>query len=471
VSILKQAVARRSLSISTVDDFAKAVADSFYYAGNTYPVGGHNPLQPQIEQTLGDAKAEPIPENFLGLVHGMFQSNGIVFACMLARQLAFSSVRFSWQTLSSGKPSELFSTPALDVLHQPWQGGTTQDLLARAIQDADLAGNAFWTRIDGELVRLRPDWVTVVSLPRMRRGMDGRMGPIGDWQPVGYIYVEDGWTSGRAPVWIEADEVAHFMPIPDPLADSQRGMSWLTPIIREVQADDLMTRHRRKYFEHGATPNMVIKHQIGANQDSIRRFAAEMASEYAGAENAYKTLHLYPGADATVVGNDLAQIQFEAVQAAGELRIANAARVPATVVGLMKGVETSSYNNWRWARRSFSDGTLHPLWQNVAGSFAPLLEQDRLRLRAPAGVRLWYDARDVPLLHEDAKEQAEISEVQARTIRTYVDGGYTPESAQRAVMANDLSLLVHSGLMSVQLQPPGSGTNSSDGEGMTDGQA
>jgi hypothetical protein len=39
--------------------------------------------------------------------------------------------------------------------------------------------------------------------------------------------------------------VAHFAPIIDPLADF-RGMSWLTPILREIQADQAMTRHQRR---------------------------------------------------------------------------------------------------------------------------------------------------------------------------------------------------------------------------------
>ena len=45
--------------------------------------------------------------------------------------------------------------------------------------------------------------------------------------------------------------------------------------------------------------------------------------------------------------------------------------------------------------------------------------------------------------------------MQSRAIRTFTDAGFTPESAIAAVQANDMSLLVHTGLFSVQLQPPG----------------
>ncbi|HEU4752311.1 MAG TPA: phage portal protein, partial [Armatimonadota bacterium] len=56
---------------------------------------------------------------------------------------------------------------------------------------------------------------------------------------------------------------------------------------------------------------------------------------------------------------------------------------------------------------------------------------------------------------EDQRDQAEIQGVESRTIRTLVDAGYKPETVVAAVKAQDWSLLEHSGLYSVQLQPAG----------------
>jgi hypothetical protein len=69
--------------------------------------------------------------------------------------------------------------------------------------------------------------------------------------------------------------------------------------------------------------------------------------------------------------------------------------------------------------------------------------------------RLWYDASDVPFLREDEKDAAEIQKVRAETISNLITAGYVPDSVVAAVDANDMRLLVHSGLMSVQLQAPG----------------
>ena len=63
-------------------------------------------------------------------------------------------------------------------------------------------------------------------------------------------------------------------------------MSWLTPILREIQADQAMTRHQRKFFDNGATVNMVIKHDPAANEEKVRRWAEQMNAKHGGVSNA-----------------------------------------------------------------------------------------------------------------------------------------------------------------------------------------
>ncbi len=405
-----------------------------------------------VTQTLvgeSGSSVERVGTDYPSLVSSGYAGNSVVFACMSVRQAVFSAVRFQYQRLRGGRPSDLFGDRSLALLERPWPGGTTQDLLARMIQDADLAGNSYWVRDGDELVRLRPDWVQILLEPRL---MGGRT--VG-YRRIGYEYHEGGPYKGNDPALFRLQDVAHFAPKPDPVA-SWRGMSWLTPVIREVQSDSLMGRHKRKFFENGATPNMIVKHPERATPESIRRFRAMLDADHEGVERAYKTLHLGGGADATVVGANFRQIDFATVQGHGETRIAAAAEVPPIIVGLSEGLAAATYSNYGQARRRFADGTMHPLWGNASGSLAPLLAGF---LRGSNDVRLWYDARDVPFLREDEKDSAQIAEMKARTIRTYVDGGYTPASAMAAVESGDEGLLEHTGWFSVQLQRPGNGIN------------
>lgn len=436
------------------DEWA-SMMNSFAFNGIGY---GYSGLGTQIQQTLTGPATERARNDFAGLATQAYAANGVVFACMLVRQLVFSSIRFRWQRLRDGKPSDTFGSQDLRILERPWLGGTTQDMLSRMIQDADLAGNAYWmletslARLGAndparEFVHMRPDWIDVVVEPRMLR--DGR-GQVG-WRKLGYVYTEGGLHSGNDPVGLLTDEVVHYAPIPDPLAN-YRGMSWLTPILREIQADHAMTRHQRKFFDNGATVNMIIKHPIGADRDAIKKWAQEVESKHGGTENAWKNLHLYPGADATVVGSNLKDIDFKNVRGGGETRVAAAAGVPPVIVGLSEGLAAATYSNYGQARRRLADGTAHPLWENLAGSLEHVIPKPG---NTSDDIRLWYDADNVPFLREDEKDAAEISKVRAETINTLITAGYEPDSVIAAVDSGDLRLLKHTGLTSVQLMPPG----------------
>jgi hypothetical protein len=91
---------------------------------------------------------------------------------------------------------------------------------------------------------------------------------------------------------------------------------------------------------------------------------------------------------------------------------------------------------------------VYPVLQDLANSLAPVV-------KVPADAELWYDVADMPILREDARDAADIEAVKAVTITGYVKEGFTPESAVAAVRGQDVSLLKHGGLLSVQLQPPG----------------
>jgi hypothetical protein len=75
-------------------------------------------------------------------------------------------------------------------------------------------------------------------------------------------------------------------------------------------------------------------------------------------------------------------------------------------------------------------------------------------VKVPASSRLWYDTRDIAYLQRDVKELCEIQTQEATTITKLIQDGYTPESIVLAVSKHDWSLLKHTGLYSVQLQPP-----------------
>lgn len=422
--------------------------NQFTFGGAAYQTSGI----PGLYTTYPDNPTERICNDFAGyVVHGMF-GNSIVATVELMRHMVFSEARFAFQRFRSGRPADLFSTPGLGVLERPWPGGTTGDLLSRMLICADLAGNAYATKHDGQMVLLRPDWVEIVLAPWSAPGYgrNGGAATVG-LRKVGYLYHHGGIDSGVAPVAAyPTSEVAHFAPIPNPLA-SYVGVSWLTPVITEMLTDDQATRHKQAFFRNAATPNIAVSLKT-ADPEKFARFVDDMERQHKGVDNAYRTLYTASGADVTVIGSDMKQLDFKEIQGAGETRIINAGGLNAVVVSASEGMQGSSLNagNYTAARRAVADRTFRPLWRNVAGSMEVIVP-------APDGTRLWYDARDVAFLRDDAKDVAEIQAMEAQMIATLVREGFTWESATKAVQSFDWTALEHTGLFSVQLQPPGSG--------------
>lgn len=385
---------------------------------------------------------ERIEHDFEGYIEGVYKTNGPVFALMLVRMMIFSEARFQFRRIRNGRPGDLFGTPALRPLEKPGPGMTTGDLLARKIQDADLAGNGFTALVGDRLRRLRPDWMTIVSGSKAEPQLFGN---ALDSEVIGYFYSPPG-----AKEWfLLPNQVAHFAPIPDPAAN-WRGMSWLTPVLREISSDLAATEHKRNFFKNGATLQTIVSLDASVGPDMAKRFIAAMNESHQGVSNAYKTLYVGGGADVTVAGADLRQLDFKATQGAGETRLAAAAGVPAVIVGFSEGLAGSSLNagNYGQARRRLADGTMRPLWRNVSGSFASIID-------VPENAELWYDDRDIAFLREDKKDAVEIFKVEASTVASLVREGFTAGSAKAATAAQDVNLLVHTGLVSVQLQRPG----------------
>jgi phage portal protein BeeE len=396
---------------------------------------------------------EGITADFAGLAQRAYKSNAIVYACEMTRVALFSEARFQWRKMTNGRPGDLFGTPELSVLEKPWPGGVTGDLLARMLIDADLGGSAYVARRHerrGRLMRMRPDWVVLVLGSQDEPDFANL---AMDAEVLGCLYYPGGVNSGHTPVPLLVDEFAQFTPpgAIDPLA-TYRGMSWMTPIIREISADSAATMHKLMFFENGATPQMVVTMGPDVKPESLKQFVAKMDDAHRGWQNAYKTLYLGGGADVTMVGKDLQQLDFKATQGAGETRIAAASGVHPVVAALSEGMSGSSLNagNFNSAARLVADRTLRPLWRNAAGSLQTIT--DLPPDRPTEGVELWYDDRDISFLQEDRKDAAEIQFIDAQAIRQLVDAQFKPESVVAAVAAQDMTLLVHTGIPTVQGQ-------------------
>lgn len=428
MNLLQRALGRHS--IATVDD----LVEFFSFNGTQYPLG--------VNQTSPGRPVEQISHSFTAYSEQIYKRSPIAFAAIKKRRQVFSQARLVWQHMNDGKPGELHTTSALNILDRPGPGLTQSDLLAEMIDHADLGGQWYGVVIDGEVVSLRPDWVDIVLAPRIVH--DAQVG----WRRLGCTFYQDGLRTGSG-VTFPASQVAHFAPLRDPIA-TYRGMSWLTPVLRDLGIDSAFTEFKRDYLANGATPNMLIHGIRAASEEQFAEIVDKLKGAHDGPGNAGRTLYLGEGADATVVGSDLKALDVSAVQGQIEARISVGSGVPAVMLGISEGLRGGSalsQGNYRQSARQWSDTELFPLLGNAAGSISGPI------VTPPPASRLWFDPDGVPFLQEDRADEADIQAKKASAIRQLVDGGWEPDTVRDAVEANDYSMLVHSGNLSVQLTP------------------
>ena len=442
--------------VTTIDDYALTVSQLYMDAAAGWGIG------PGAAQWAHEP-AERVVSSFEGYARQLYEGDGVVGAISGVRCLAFSLVRFQWQRMRGSRGTTLFGMPNLTLLERPSPGTSTQGWLWRVMQDVDLAGNSYTTTIPGpegpELLRLRPDWVQILLAP-----VETDYGALLGWRKVGYTY-HDGGIEHCPPervALLGLNEVAHYAPETDPEAN-YRGMSWMTAVMREIVNDKSMERHKTKFFENAATPNISVALSDQVSPEQFASFKEKMNLEHRGVHNAYKTLYLGGGADVKVIGANLQQIDFSEIQGRGETRMAAKAGVPPVIVGLSEGLKQATYSNYAQAMRRFADLTMAGLWADMCTTAETLVP------RPGPDTRLWYDTRDIAFLREEAKARAEVQQMRATTINVYITAGFTAESAVAAAVAEDETLLVHSGMVSVQLQPPGAGTTGAKAEAGTSG--
>ena len=386
-----------------------------------------------LTTSYGSPDREAILPQLTAFAQQASASSSPVFSALLVRMALFSEARFQFQALDD---RHLFGTTALAKLEEPFGPNTTTgQLLARMEQDAFLAGQAYiWDPPDEDrLVRLRPDWTTIVSeVIRV---------PGGGWyrKPVGYWFEQPKDALGRRNsdgFLVPEAECVHWAPIPDPQADF-RGMTPLTAAVRDIQGDDGMARYKLRYLTNDATPNMIIKYQQRLTEATVDKIRERQAARYAGPDNAGKTLILDNGADLTLAGNSLSQMDFSNVQAVGQERILAACSVPGVLVGLepLRGAGRGYQESMQklaniWAR---------PEWRSVCGALGKIVD-------VPGGNRLWFDVADIAALQDGEMERGQAALVRAQALLALVPAGYTHESAIAAVDAMDLNQLKAGGV-------------------------
>jgi len=360
--------------------------------------------------------------DFSSYVNHGYLDNGIVFAIQAARKAIIGQASFAFQ---DGAGELLTAHPEIVRLNR-----NRRRFFRWSEDDGSLAGNSYWERLpDGNLRRLRPDLVDIL--------WDKETSDV-----IGYKY----WTRGRdVGDWeaLRPADVSHYAPMEDPLVPV-RGVSWLQPVARKILGDRAVDSHTKSFFENGATVNLVVSYPEKVGGEGLLERQKAFSMGFEGAANAGKTLHIDSGADVKTIGTNFKDMAFRDLSDRNETFICSTGGTPPIIVGTNAGLASSTYSNYGQAFRRWVDVTIRNEWDGQTQALNKLV-------KAPAGSVLTYDDRRIPALQQDAKDEADIQDANARTIGALIRNGFTPESAVDSIVAKDLTKLEHTGLIPITL--------------------
>lgn len=424
--------------ITTFDDYV-----SMLFGGNSYMVGP------------AGSKPDEVDGKFVNRIHQIHNRHGVIAAAVATRALLLSQMRFKFRRVDGS----LYGTRELLPLERPGSR-TRPEMLAVQEIDVSYSGTAVSVLRDGSWFRLAPDKVRFLLVSDSDPGWDGDvLVPPFDARVAGIIY-DPGRNANGAQSPVEGfslGEFAVWAPEPDPVY-FWKGTSWVSSVIREMLIDGQVTDHQGKFFEKAAVPGLVFMMDPSRTPDEIKAYQDVVDRKFAGVGNSYKNMFLGGATDVKVVGSSMTDLGLGELQGTFENRVAVRSRIPAVILGTKEALSGSSLNagNYGSARRMLADGWFTPTAENLCAALEAIVPP-------PAdGSELSYDQARILFLQEDQKDDADIKQTNAVALRQLVEAGYEPGSARDYIATGDLSKLVHTGNVSVQLQPPGSGATTGE---------
>lgn len=176
------------------------------------------------------------------------------------------------------KKIKIRDNPALSLLKKPCPDETITEYALFYITQVYLllpAGEAFWIKERNgydsvsELWPIPPSWVS--EIPSQAK-------PYFTVQPLGNMQTQ--------PIYVEKKDMVYFKK-PDILNPYLRGIGRAEGIGDEIETDEYMAKHAKKYFYNNAIPPMVGM-MPGADEPTINRQKEKWQQEYGGYNNSHK---------------------------------------------------------------------------------------------------------------------------------------------------------------------------------------
>lgn len=263
---------------------------------------------------------------------------------IVIRKLAMATARnpFDVKMKLTGNEQEPEDGDLAALLERPNELQSGFELWLWTSSTYDIYGEALWWKNrlpSGKVAELWPIHPTNVTV---RTNDDGELE---------YVYLSSGKVMPKR-------DIVHFKNYnPD---TQRRGWSNLEGLRMTLINEDASRRAMSSWWQKGARPSMVLKHEKNLSEPAIERLRRQMESNNSGADNMGKVLLLEEAMEATIVQLDAEEMQYIESRKLNREEVCGAYDVPPPVVHIL---DKATFSNITEQLRSMYRDTMAPRYE------------------------------------------------------------------------------------------------------------
>lgn len=190
--------------------------------------------------------------------------------------------------------------------------------------------------------------------------------------------------------------------------DRVRGLAPLDVALSHIEISETLKDTVRNALKNRTMPGGVISFPDKMDDDNFERTTQAIRQKFSGSENAGVPMLLEDGATYTATAMSLKDMQLGELWKDTEAVVSGCFQIPPVLVGMRVGLEQSSYNNVKEAKRSFYDETIVPDWTMFEDSFSDALLTPQEKTQ---GIYIRFDKSKISILQDDLEQLSRISEL------------------------------------------------------------
>ena len=354
----------------------------------SFSLFARDPIIASVFSNWKAAHPYPLGKDLTKYARDGYKANVVINACI--REICASAAEPEFDPYmeddGSGQEAQLDPKhPLCMILKRPNSEQSCYEFLYLLMMQLHIFGSAYIHKLRNKLGMPVELWLLNPACVRQIPDVDGSIKE--------YKFVVEGKSSPSIP----PEDIIAFK-FPDPL-DDYNGLSPIEVLARMGDLDNNAVDYLRAFFMNGGAPQGILRLQGVADPDERKRIKTEWVEEHTGLKGWNSVSVMNQNVDYKEIGAKPGELQMDGIFGQTETRICSTFGVPPILIGCQTGLMRSTYANYQWARKSFWEETLIPLYTWISSKLTHGLASEY-----GDGLVIELDLSDVEALQENREK-------------------------------------------------------------------